>query len=232
MGPTSRALLQTLTRADLSDDAFPFGTSQLIDLGHSTVRATRITYVGELGWELYVPSEFAVGGYELLRAAGGEFGLTPAGYYTIGSLRLDKAYRAFGAELTPDYNPVEAGLLFACKLKSDIAFVGRAAVEKARADGPRRKLVSLVLDDPEVMMWGGELVLRDGEAVGQVTSAAWSHTLGSGVALAYVWRRDREVVTTDYLTTGRYEVNVGGQQCAATLHTRPPFDPANSRIRP
>jgi heterotetrameric sarcosine oxidase gamma subunit len=232
MGPQSRALLQTLTRADLSDGAFPFGTSQLIDLGHSTVRATRITYVGELGWELYVPSEFAVGGYELLRAAGREFGLTPAGYYTITSLRLDKAYRAFGTELTPDYNPVEAGLLFACKLKSDIAFVGRAAVEKARADGPRRKLASLVLDDPEVMMWGGELVLRDGEAVGQVTSAAWSHTLGSGVALAYIWRRDREVVTTDYLTTGRYEVNVGGQRCAATLHPRPPFDPANTRIRP
>ena len=232
MGPQSRTLLQQLTRVDLSDEAFPFATSQLIDLGHSTVRATRITYVGELGWELYVPTEFAVGVYELITAVGREFGLVPAGYYTINSMRLDKAYRAFGTELTPDYNPVEAGLLFACKLKSDIAFVGRAAVEKARADGPRRKLVSLVLDDPDVMMWGGELVLRDGEAIGQITSAAWSHTLGSGVALAYIWRRDRDAVTTDYLTTGRYEVNVGGQLCSTQLHTRPPFDPANVRIRP
>jgi 4-methylaminobutanoate oxidase (formaldehyde-forming) len=105
------------------------------------VRATRITYVGELGWELYVPAEFAVGVYEDLMKAGAAFGVGRGGYYAIESLRLEKGYRAFGRELTPSENPVEAGLLFACKLKTDIAFLGREAVEKARAEGARRKLV-------------------------------------------------------------------------------------------
>ena len=138
-GPAGR-----LSRSDFSDEAFPFGTSREIDLGYSTVRATRITYVGELGWELYVPAEFAVGVFEALTAAGAGLGLVNAGYYTIESMRLEKGYRAFGRELTPEYNPVEAGLLFACKLRTGIPFLGREAVEKARADRPRRRLVSLV----------------------------------------------------------------------------------------
>ena len=117
MGPRSRELLSRLTRTDLRNEAFPFGTSQLIDLGYSTVRATRITYVGELGWELYVPAEFAVGVYEDLMRAGADLGVVNGGYYAIESLRLEKGYRAFGRELTPDYNPVEAGLLFTCKLR-------------------------------------------------------------------------------------------------------------------
>ena len=179
MGPRSRDLLSRLSRADFGDEAFPFGTSREIDLGYATVRATRITYVGELGWELYVPPDFAVGVYEDLIAAGADLGLANAGYYAIESLRLEKAYRAFGRELTPDYNPVEAGLLFACKLKTAIPFLGREAVEKARAEGPRRRLVSLVLPDPAAMIWGSELVLRDGVAVGQVTSGAWGETLGA-----------------------------------------------------
>jgi glycine cleavage system aminomethyltransferase T len=126
--------------------------------------------VGELGWELYVPAEFAVGAYEDLIAAGADLGLVNAGYYAIESMRLEKGYRAFGRELTPDDNPVEAGLLFACKLKTALPFLGREAVERARADGPGRRLVSLVLTDQDAMIWGGELVLRDGVAVGQVTS--------------------------------------------------------------
>ncbi len=231
MGPRSRALLQKLSRADLSDESFPFSTSQQIDLGYATVRATRITYVGELGWELYVPTEFAVGVYELLREAGAEFGLVQAGYYTINSLRLEKGYRAFGSDLTPDYNPVEAGLTFTCKLKSEIAFIGRESVEKAKAGGPRRKLVSFVLDDPDVMMWGGELVLRDGYAVGQVSSAAWGETVNGCVALAYVGRRDGEPVTNEYLTGGSYQINVGGKLCSATVHLRPPYDPAGDKIK-
>lgn len=231
MGPLSRELLQRLSRADLSDTAFPFGTSRQIDLGYATVRATRITYVGELGWELYVPAEFAAGVYELLSSQGQNSGLVNAGYYAINSLRLEKAYRSYGAELTPEYNPVEAGLLFACKLKSPIPFLGREAVEKAKAQGPQRKLVSFVLDDPDAMMWGSELVLRDSAAVGQVMSAGWGETLGSCVALAYVWRRDGDVVTGDYLTSGRYEINVAGDIVPATLHTRAPYDPTNSRVR-
>src|SRR5262249_55725584 len=163
------------------------------------------------GWELYVPAEFAVGAYEDLVAAGDGLGLANAGYYAIESLRLEKAYRAFGRELTPDYNPVEAGLLFACKLKTRIGFLGREggergreAVERARAAGPRRRLVCLVVADPEAMIWGGELVLRDGVAVGQVTSGAWGETLGGCVALAYVRHPAGEVLTPDLVRAGEY----------------------------
>jgi heterotetrameric sarcosine oxidase gamma subunit len=230
MGPRSRELLTTISRADFSNVAFPFGTSRQIDLGYSTVRATRITYVGELGWELYVPAEFAVGVFELLTHAGAAFGLRNAGYYSINSLRLDKGYRAFGTELTPAYNPVEAGLLFACKLKSDIPFLGREAVEKAKSEGPTRRLVSLVLADPEVMMWGGELVLSDDAAVGQVMSAGWSTTFGRCVAIAYVWRADGGTVASDYLTGGHYQVDVGGVIADATLHLKAPYDPANVKL--
>ena len=231
MGPRSRELLGRLTRADLSDTAFPFATSRELDLGHATVRATRITYVGELGWELYVPTEFAVGTYELLCEAGADVPLTPAGYYAINSLRLDKGYRAFGADLTPDHNPVEAGLRFTCKLGTDIDFLGRSAVEQAVVEGPRRRLVSFVAADPEVMMWGGELVRRDGVTAGQVTSVAWSVTLGACVGLAYVWRPDRAPIGADHLAGAAWEVDVGGRVVPVTVGLRPPFDPANERVR-
>jgi glycine cleavage system aminomethyltransferase T/glycine/D-amino acid oxidase-like deaminating enzyme len=223
MGPRSRELLGKLSRDDFSDEAFPFGSSREIGLGYATVRATRITYVGELGWELYVPAEFAVGAYEDLIEAGAGLGLVNAGYYAIESMRLEKAYRAFGRELTPDYTPVEAGLLFACKLRTAIPFLGREAVERARSEGPRRKLASLVLPDPAAMIWGGELVLRDGIAAGQVTSGGWGETLGACVALAYI--RDLTPAPADY------QVNVGGHLYPATIHLRPPLDPAGHRIK-
>ena len=231
MGPRSRDLLSRLSRSDLGDEAFPFGSSREIDLGYATVRATRITYVGELGWELYVPAEFAVGAYQDLMTAGADLGLANAGYYAIESLRLEKAYRAFGRELTPDYNPAEAGLLFACKLKTGIGFLGRDAVEQARASGLRRRLVSLVLADPDAMIWGGELVLRDGAAVGQVTSGAWGETVGGCVGLAYIRHPDGDVLTPDLVRAAGYQVNVGGQLYPATVHLRPPFDPAGHRIK-
>jgi glycine cleavage system aminomethyltransferase T/glycine/D-amino acid oxidase-like deaminating enzyme len=231
MGPRSRELLARLSRSDFSDKAFPFSTSREIDLGYATVRATRITYVGELGWELYVPTEFAVGAYEDLMAAGAGLGLVNAGYYAIESMRLEKAYRAFGRELTADYSPVEAGLTFACKLTTGISFLGREAVEKARADGPRRRLVSLVLRDPDVMIWGGELVLRNGIAVGQVTSGAWGEAVRGCVGLAYIRHPDGDVLLSDMVRAGTYEVNVGGRLCPATVHLRPPYDPAGERVK-
>jgi 4-methylaminobutanoate oxidase (formaldehyde-forming) len=232
MGPRSRELLSRLSRRDLSDEAFPFGTSAQIDLGYSTVRATRITYVGELGWELYVPAEFAVGVYEDLMSAGADLGVANAGYYAIESLRLEKGYRAFGRELTPDYNPVEAGLLFACKLGTDVGFLGREAVEKARAAGPRRRLASIVLADPDAMMWGGELVLRDGVPVGQVTSAAWGETVGAAVGLGYVRDPAGSPVTRDIFETGAFAVSVAGRLVPAAAGLKAPYDPASSRVRP
>ena len=229
MGPRSRALLATLTDADLSDAGFPFGTSRQISLGYATVRATRITYVGELGWEIYVPSEFAVGVYDDLMAAGEQFGVRRGGYYTIESLRLEKGYRAFGRELTPNDNPVEAGLLFTCKLTSDIEFLGRAAVERAKAEGPRRRLVSFAVDSADPMLWGGELIRRDGEVAGQVSSAAWGATTGACVGLGYL--RAPTVITPDWVRAGRYTVDVGGTVYPITVSLGPIYDPGNERIR-
>jgi 4-methylaminobutanoate oxidase (formaldehyde-forming) len=231
MGPRSRELLARLTGSDLRNDAFPFGTSRQVELGYATVRATRITYVGELGWELYVPVELAVGVYEDLMAAGEELGVGRGGYYAIESMRLEKGYRAFGRDLGPDNDPVEAGLLFACKLRSDVPFLGRPAVERARAEGPRRRLVSFVVDDPDPMLWGSELVLRDGRPAGQVTSAAWGETCGGCVGLAYLWTGDGGVVTADWLRRGGYQVDVGGTRVPVTVSTKPPYDPTNARVR-
>jgi heterotetrameric sarcosine oxidase gamma subunit len=231
MGPRSRDLLATLTDADLGDEAFPFGTSKPITLGYSTVRATRITYVGELGWELYVPAEFAVGVYDDLMEAGVRFGVARGGYYAIESLRLEKGYRAFGRELTPNDNPVEAGLLFACKLSSDVDFLGRAAVEKAKAEGPRRRVVGFSVGSPEPMLWGGELVLRDGVVAGQVTSAAWGESTGACVGLAYARSNDQALVDAQWVRDGEYQVNVGGTPYPITVSLKAIYDPTNARIR-
>lgn len=231
MGPRSRDLLQSLTRSDLSDGAFAFGDSREIDLGYATVRATRLTYVGELGWELYVPAEFAAGVFAQVEEAGQDHGLAHAGYYAINALRLEKGYRAFGPDLGPDYNPVEAGLLFATKLASDVDFLGREAVEQARAVGPRRRLVSFVAAEPDVMMWGGELLTRDGEGVGQVTSVAYGTTVGACVGLAYARRRDGAVVDPAYLDSGRWQVNVGGRLVDVSVSRQAPYDPTSARVR-
>ena len=232
MGPRSRELLSRLTAADLSNEGFPFGTSREIDLGYATVRATRLTYVGELGWELYVPTEFAVGVHEDLLSEGADLGVRNGGYYAIDSLRLEKGYRAFGRELTPDYTPVDAGLLFACKLRTDIPFLGRSAVEKARAAGARRKLVSFTVDDPDAMLWGGELVLRDGVPAGQVTSASWGATLGRGVGLAYVWDPAGGPVAADWVRAASYELAVGSEVLRMSVALRSPVDPEGLRIKP
>ncbi len=231
MGPRSRELLQGLTGADLSNEGFPFATSREIALGYATVRATRITYVGELGWELYVPSELGAGVYELLRRAGAGVGLVDAGYYALGSLRLEKGYRAFGADIGPEDSPPEAGLTFTCKLASGIDFIGREAVEKVRAAGPRRRLVSLAVDDADAMLWGGEILRSEGEIVGRVTSAAWSGGFGRCVGLGYLWRPDREAVTAGYVQEGSYSVNVAGVDYPVEVGLRPLYDPAGERIR-
>jgi glycine cleavage system aminomethyltransferase T/glycine/D-amino acid oxidase-like deaminating enzyme len=231
MGPRSRELLSRLTRDDLSAEAFRFGASREIDLGHARVRASRMTYVGELGWELYVPVELAVGVYQDLKRAGGDLGIVDGGYYAIESMRLEKGYRAFGRELTPDYTPVEAGLLFACKLRSAVPFLGREALEKVLAVGPRRLAVSFVLEEADVMIWGGELVLRAGRPAGQVSSAAWGAGVGAGVGLAYLWDEAGAVVDAEWVARGTYQVDVGGRVCPATVTLTAPFDPTSARVR-
>lgn len=208
MGPRSRELLAGLTAADLADAAFPFATSRIVDLGPALVRATRMTYVGELGFELLVPTEFALGVWDDLVAAGRSHGLRLAGYYAINALRLDKGYRAWGSELTPDRTPVEAGLTFATALAQDKPFLGREALVRQREAGVTRRLVSFVVSDPQVQLWGGELVRRDGAVAGQVSSAAWSATLGAAVGLAWLVSRDGSPLPRSAADLPGYAVDV------------------------
>ncbi len=228
MGPRSRALLGRVSRADFSADAFPFATMRPIDLGYATILAARITYVGELGWELYVPTEFAVAVYETLNDAGRDLGLHDAGYYALESLRLEKAYRAWGRELSPDVTPWEAGLGFAVKLEKP--FIGREALLAAKHKPLGRRIVAFTLDDPEPIAWGGELVVREGRPAGEVTSAAYGHTLGRTVCLALV-HGDGAAVDAVWLKAGRWQIDIAGQRCAATPHTQAPYDPRGERVR-
>jgi 4-methylaminobutanoate oxidase (formaldehyde-forming) len=168
--------------------------------------------------------------HEVLDAAGKEFGLADAGYYAIDSLRIEKGYRAWGRELSPDVNPVEAGLGFAVKLGKGIDFRGREAVEKAKSAGTKKRLVSLTLADPGVMAWGSELVLRDGKPVGQVSSAAFGHTVGSVVALAHVANADG-ATDAQFVGSGRFQVDVAGTHCDARASFKAPYDPDAKRIR-
>jgi glycine cleavage system aminomethyltransferase T len=189
--------------------------------------------VGELGWELYVPVEFAVGVYEQLMAAGGDLGLVNAGYYAVDSLRLEKGYRAWGRELTPDINPFEAGLAFAVNWnKGD--FRGRGALEKLKAaggaDAMRRRVVSLVVDAPQTNLWGNELILRNGVPVGFVTSAAFGHTFGKPVALGLIARADG-AADRAWIESGDYQIDRAGDRYAAALSLMPPYDPAGARVR-
>lgn len=224
MGPRSRTLLSRLTDSDLAD--FPFGAARCIELGPATVRAVRLTYVGELGWELHVPIEQLALVYDRLVDAGHDLGLVNAGHYAINSLRLEKGYRAWGAELSPDDTPLEAGLAFA--LDWTKPFVGREALLRQKAAGVRRRLVILVLEDPGPVLWGSEPIYRDGRAAGYTTSGSYGHTLGRSVAMGYI--NHSATVTPDFLQAGRYEINVNGERHAASVHLRPPYDPERRRI--
>ncbi len=233
MGPRSRELLGRVSTCRFDNEAFPFGTSQLVDIGYATVRATRLTYVGELGWELYVPVEFAVAAYEEIAAAGDGLGLRNAGYYAIESLRLEKGYRAWGRELTPEINPFEAGLGFAINWdKGD--FRGRAALDAMRSAGGSaaagRRIVSLVVDAPQTNLWGNELILRDGQPAGFVTSAAFGHTIGRPVALGLVSNAGA-AADWQWIEAGTWQVDVAGERFDADVSLRAPYEPAGARVR-
>jgi glycine cleavage system aminomethyltransferase T/glycine/D-amino acid oxidase-like deaminating enzyme len=229
MGPRSRDILSRVTSADLSNGAFPFATIREIDIGYATAFANRMTYVGELGWELIVPTEFAVGVYEALGEAGRDFGLVDCGYYALEALRLEKAYRAWSRELTPDINPYEAGLAFAVALDKEGGFIGRKALLEAKAKGVQsRRIVQFTVDDPAAMLWGGELILRDGKPVGEVRSAAYGHTLGRSVGLGLI---EGSAVDRAFLESGRFEIDLAGERFAATPHLSPAYDPKASRVK-
>ncbi len=226
MGPNARILLNRVTDADLSNAAFPFLASRIISVGHATVRAVRLTYVGELGWELHVPMDQAVLVYDAIMTAGTDLGVTNAGHYAINSLRLEKGYRAWGAELSPDDTPLEAGLGFAIDWNKP--FLGREALLAQKQAGVRRRLVVFVLEDPEPVLWGSEPIYRDGKPVGCTTSGSYGHSVGGAIAMGYV--SHSAVVTPEFVQSGRFEINVSGRRYPATAYLRPPYDPERRRI--
>jgi 4-methylaminobutanoate oxidase (formaldehyde-forming) len=229
MGPRARTLLARLTGADLSNEGFPFGASRELSLAAAPVRATRITYVGELGWELYVPTEFAPAVYDALLSAGADLGLRHAGYHAMDSLRLEKAYRAWGHDIGCEDTPLEAGLGFAVRLDKPAAFLGREALVARRAEPLRRRLVVFTLEDPEPLLYHDEPVWRDGALVGRITSGAWGHTLGRAVSLGWVERADG--VDEAFVASGRWELEVAGERCRARAQLTPPYDPDSRRVR-
>lgn len=230
MGPKSRDILARLTSTDLSGESFPFATIREIDIGYATAYANRMTYVGELGWELIVPTEFAAGVYEALQEAGRDLGLVDCGYYALEALRLEKGYRAWSRELTPDINPYEAGLAFAVCLDKAGGFIGREALVAAKARGtPTKRIVQFTVDDPLPMLWGGELILRDGKPVGEARSAAYGHTLGRSVALGLI--ENPSGVDKAFLETGRFEIDLAGERFPLTPCLAPAYDPKALRVK-
>jgi len=229
MGPRARDLLQSLSPDDLSNKNFPFGTSREIELGYGYVRASRISYVGELGWELYMPTEFTTGIYDLLIKAGVEYGLRPVGMHAMNSLRMEKAYRHYGHDITDADTPLEGGLGFAVKLDKAGGFIGRDALLRQKEAGLNKRLVQFLLNDPDPMLYHNEPIWRDGALAGYIRSAMYGHTLGGAVALGYVENPDG--VDADYVQSGAYEIEIAGVRYPATASLRPLYDPKSERIK-
>jgi 4-methylaminobutanoate oxidase (formaldehyde-forming) len=228
MGPEARNLLATLTGANLSNDAFPFATAQIIDFAYARPLALRMSYVGELGWELYIPAEFAPGVFEALMAEGEKFSLQLIGLHAVDSLRLEKGYRHWGSDITPDDTPFEAGLGFAVKLdKND--FIGRQALIRQRESSLARKLVMFTLDDPEPLLYHDEPIYRNGELVSSVTHGAYAHMLGCAMGMGYL--ENPQVISDEWIVSGKYEIEVEGDLIPAKAHLKAPYDPARKRVR-
>jgi heterotetrameric sarcosine oxidase gamma subunit len=229
MGPRSRQLLARLTDADLSTAAFPFLTSREIWLGSAPVRASRVTYVGELGWELYVPTEVAAGVYDAVVAAGEDLGLRHAGYHAMDSLRIEKAYRSWGHDVGGEDTPFEAGLGFAVRLDKRAPFTGRDALLAQQGKPFTRRLAVFVLDDPEPLLYHDEPIWRDGALVGRIASGAYGHTVGRAVGLGWIACADG--VTEAFVASGRWEVEIACERVPARAQLAPLYDPKSLRVR-
>ncbi len=229
-GPRSRELLQSITSADLSNPAFPFRTAREIDIGFGRVLCIRITYLGELGYELYIPTEQATHVYDRLVTAGARVGLRHAGLKALASLRMEKAYRDYGHDIDNTDSVLEAGLGFAVDLKKPGGFLGKDAVLAQKAAGPlRKRLVQILVKDPQPLLFHAEVVRRDGTAVGYVRAASYGHTLGGAVGLVMV--EADQPVDAAYLASGRWEVEINGASYPAVLSLKPLYDPTNERIK-
>jgi len=230
MGPNARALLQKVTDADLSIEGFPFGTAQDIEIGYARVLAQRITYVGELGWELYIPTEFAPDVFDRIMAAGQEFGLKLCGLHVLDSCRIEKAFRHFGHDITDEDTPIEAGLAFACAFDKAIPFIGRDALLRQKAAGaPAKRMLQFRLEDPGPLLYHNEPVYKDGAIVGYTSSGNYGHFLGGAIGMGYV--RQEGGVTADWVGSGGWEIEVAGTRIPASASLRPMYDPKAERVK-
>ena len=228
-GPRARDIVAPLTDADLSNEAFPFGTLQEIDLAYARAIAVRRTYMGELGWELYVPTEFALGAFDALWESGAPAGLTPAGYHAMNSLRMEKAYRHWGDDIGDEDTPLEAGLSWGVAFDKPGGFIGHDALVTQRHAGLTRRLVQFRLDDPGPLLYHDEPVFRDGQLVGRITSGMYGHTVGAALGMSYV---DCEPGTPRaQVVEGAFAVDVNGVLVPATASYRPFYDPDSLRTR-
>jgi glycine cleavage system aminomethyltransferase T len=229
-GPRSRELLEQVTTADLSNAAFPFRHAREIDIGYARVLCIRITYLGELGYELYIPSEQAVHVYERIVEAGERVGLVHAGLKTLASCRMEKGYRDYGHDIDNTDSVLEVGLGFAVDLAKPNGFLGKEAVLAQKAKGPlTRRLLQILVRNPEPLMFHAEIVHRDGVPVGYVRSASYGHTLGGAVGLAMV--DARQPLDQAWIDAGTWEVEIAGKRYPATASLRPLYDPKNERIK-
>ena len=231
MGPRAREVLAAVSDGDVSHDAFAFGTSQLINIGYAPVRATRLTYVGELGWELYIPTEFAQGVYDEIISAGGAFDLRHAGYHAMDSLRLEKAYRHWGHDISDEDTPLQAGLGFAVAWDKAGGFIGREALLRQREGGIYRRLVQFKLADPEKLLYHNEPIWRDGVIVGYVRSGGYGHALGAAIGLGYVRNPDGGIVNKSFIDAGDYHIEVARERVPAAASLSPMYDPKSTQIR-
>jgi 4-methylaminobutanoate oxidase (formaldehyde-forming) len=227
-GPNSRELLQRISPDDFSTEAFPYLSARPVEVGYAPALALRVTYLGELGWELHVPADHAAGVYEALFAAGDGLGLRPAGLSALSTLRLEKGYRDYGHDIDNCDTPLEAGLGFTVGWDKE-HFVGRDALLAQKAEGVlRRRHLSFLLDDPEPLLMGGEGVYRDGTWVGYLRAGAFGHTLGASVGLGSV--ANEEGVTKDWIESGTWQLDVAGTRYGATPSLAPLYDPKRERI--
>ena len=229
-GPNSRALLSAISSVNFSAEAFPFGTMQPIEIGYQNAWAVRISYTGELGFELYIPTEMALPVYDRLVEAGAAYGLRHCGYHTLNSLRIEKAYREWGHDMGPLETLLQAGLGFTAAWDKPGGFIGRGALLEQRDAGPlKTRLVQFLLDDPEPVLTHNEPILRDGERVGYTLSSGYAHTLGACAAMGYIKCEDG--VTVEFVASGRYQLEQANRTHELTASLKPMYDPTNARIR-
>ena len=227
MGPNARALLQAVSPNDFSNEANPFGTAQEIELGMGLARVHRVSYVGELGWEVYIGSDMAQHAFETLFTAGQSLGLKLCGMHAMDSCRIEKAFRHFGHDITSEDNVVDAGLSFAVDLKKD-DFIGKSAVLARKETGPKARMVQFLLQDSAPLLYHNEPILRDGEIVGYLSSGGYGHTLGAAVGLGYVPCEGQSAA--DVLASS-YEIDVKGTRVKATASLKPMYDAKSEKVR-